>query len=467
MSVTEAAAIPVTTGPTGLFWSQLLSRLKKREVIPVVGPDAIRLEDEGVSCTLDTYLARRVARDLGVDPGETPTLHAVACSFLKEARQLDDVYTTINNVYAGDVLARTPVQIPEALRKLARIDAFPLYVTTTFDDLLLRAVNQERFGGREEAVSLAYTRTRTDDLPAPLDKLTKPVVYHLLGRVSALQEYAVTEEDTLEYVHTLQSATKGLEKLLAALRTHSILLIGSGYPDWLMRFFLRLAKGDRLLVASKPEFVVDARSRNDASLEHFLRHFRPQTKVFPGGAIEFIDELSRRWEDAGGGAPPPPAAPAAKGEHPVFISYASEDRAQVQPLVNALRSAGVPVWFDESGEGDAGLQGGDDFAKVIGRAIHDASFFAPVLSRSVLTPERRFFRVEWSAALEQDKQAAPDQKFIVPLRLGDLSPATPAIPERFRSLKWLPLGEDGELDATVRYLREQYEQFRAARSAPR
>ena len=55
----------------------------------------------------------------------------------------------------------------------------------------------------------------------------------------------------------------------------------------------------------------------------------------------------------------------------------------------------------------------------------------------------------------------------MPLRLGDLSPATPAIPERFRSLKWLPLGEGGELDATVRYLREQYEQFRAARSAPR
>jgi hypothetical protein len=466
MSVTEAAAIPVTTGPTGLFWSQLLSRLKKRELIPVVGPDAIRLEDEGVSCTLDSYLARRVAAYLAVEPGEAPTLHAVACLYLKEAGQLDDVYSAINDVYSSDVLARMPLQIPEALRKLARIDAFPLYVTTTFDDLLLRAVNQERFGGRELALSLAYAPKRMDDLPVPLDKLAGPTVYHLLGRVSALPEYAVTEEDTLEFVHTLQSATKGLEKLLAALRTHSILLIGSGYPDWLMRFFLRLAKGDRLLVASKPEFVVDARSRNDASLGHFLRHFSAQTKVFPGGAIEFIDELSRRWEDAGGGAPPPPAAPAATGEHPVFISYASEDRPQVQPLVNALRSTGVPVWFDESGGAD-GLQGGDDFEKVIGRAIRDASFFAPVLSRSVLTPERRFFRVEWTAALEQDKQAAPDQKFIVPLRLGDLSPATPAIPERFRSLKWLPLGEGGELDATVRYLREQYEQFRAARSAPR
>jgi len=464
MSVMEAAAPVSSTGPTGLFWSQLLSRLKKRELIPVVGPDAIRLEDDDGSCTLDTFLARRVARYLGLEPGEAPTLHAVACRYLKEAGQIDDVYAAVNDVYASDVVARTPVQVPEALRKLARIDAFPLYVTTTFDDLLLRALNQERFGGRELTTSLAYAPKRMDDLSVPLDRLQGPVVYHLLGRVSALPEYAVTEEDTLEFVHTLQSATKGLEKLLAALRTHSILLIGSGYPDWLMRFFLRLAKGDRLLVASKPEFVVDTRSRNDPALGHFLRHFSAQTKVFPGGALEFVDELSARWAELGDRPAPPPAAPADAGEHPIFVSYASEDRPQVQRLVDALRAAGVPVWFDESGGTDPGLQGGDDFARVIGRAIRGASFFAPVLSRSVLTPERRFFRMEWTAALEQDRQAAENQKFIVPLCLGELSPTTPAIPERFRSLKWLSLDEGGPLDTTVRYLREQYEQFRAARS---
>ncbi|HEU4557860.1 MAG TPA: toll/interleukin-1 receptor domain-containing protein, partial [Longimicrobium sp.] len=314
-------------------------------------------------------------------------------------------------------------------------------------------------------LSLAYAPKRMDDLPVPLDKLSGPVVYNLLGRVSALPEYAVTEEDTLEFVHTLQATTKGLEKLLAALRSNSILLIGSGYPDWLMRFFLRLAKGDRLLMASKPEFVVDARSRNDASLGHFLRHFSAQTKVFPGGALEFIDELFARWAESGGRPAAPAAAPVATGAHPIFISYASEDRPQVQRLVDALRLVGVPVWFDESGGTDPGLQGGDDFEKVIGRAIRDASFFAPVLSRSVLTPERRFFRMEWTAALEQDKQVAENQKFIVPLRLGELSPSTPAVPERFRSLKWLPLGEGAEFDATVRYLREQYEQYCAARSA--
>jgi hypothetical protein len=38
---------------------------------------------------------------------------------------------------------------------------------------------------------------------------------------------------------------------------------------------------------------------------------------------------------------------AVKGKWDVFISHASEDKAYVEPLAAALRTAGVSVWFDK------------------------------------------------------------------------------------------------------------------------
>ncbi|MET0398175.1 MAG: toll/interleukin-1 receptor domain-containing protein [Longimicrobiaceae bacterium] len=457
----ESERIPgPAAGPTGLFWSQLLSRLKERQLIPVVGQDAIEVEDDLGRCTLNEYLARRVEAFLELEPADPPartTLHAVACRYLKKAGQIDDVYSAVKEVWA-----ERPLPVPDSLRKLARIDAFKLYVTTTFDDLLQRAVDEERFPGRRGTRSFAYSPGRVEDLPGPVAEMDSPVVYHLLGRLSALQDYVVTEEDTLEFVHSLHSETRRPNLLLDEMRSHSLLLIGSGFSDWLMLFFLRIAKRERLLLArSRTQFLVDTRTREPA-LGDFLRHFSAQTKVFPGGALEFIDQLSARWEALReaepGDAPPPPPERAA--EHAIFVSYASEDRPRAQKLAEALRGAGLPVWFDRTG----GLQGGDDYEQEIRTRIRDASFFAPVLSRNVLTPERRFFRVEWDEALDEERRVAENQHFIVPIRIDDLPPDTPGLPERFRKLQWLPLGEGAELGDTVQYLQKLYRRYQLARS---
>lgn len=144
--------------------------------------------------------------------------------------------------------------------------------------------------------------------------------------------------------------------------------------------------------------------------------------------------------------------PAPSGKHPIFVSCASEDRPRVQPLVKALRRAGVPVWFEESD----GLEAGSDYEEDIRRAIANASLFIPVLSQNALAQDQRFFRVEWREAIYQQQRLADTQIYIVPLRVGDLSPDTPEIPERFRTLKWLSWGEGDTLDAVVRYLQERY-----------
>lgn len=455
-----------------LFWRQLFSGLKDRQLIPVVGQDALIVEDEDGPCTLNQYIARRAEKLLEPPPAKRSappvSLNDLACRYVDAGGEIEEVYWAAN-----EALKENPVPVPEALRKLARIEAFTLYVTTTVDDLLRRALDEERFGGEARTQSVAYDPERPADLPAPVDRLHSPVVYQLLGRISPEPDYVLTDEDTLEYVHALQNQPRQPTHLFDALRARTLLIIGSGYSDWLMRFFLRIGKNERLLVARTRTLVVEAGAESDKRLADFLRYFSRQTKVYAGSATDFIDELAERWEEHRASLPEeeratrapaaPFSAPPAAEEHPIFISYASEDAEPAQALADSLKAAGLPVWFDKGG----GLQGGEDYERKILQRINNASFFVPVLSRTVLTPEKRFFRIEWKEALNVERRAAESQEFIVPVRADDLPQDSEQVPARFRELHWMDIGGGGGLDEVVGRLQDLYQNYQDAIHSPR
>jgi hypothetical protein len=476
-----------------LFWRQLLALLDERRVVPIVGPEAMLVESSSGVEPVTTALARRVEALLELEATASPTLHAVACRWLATAgpQRIAEVYGAVRVA-----LDEQPIAMPDTLRKLARIRAFDLFVTTTPDDLLRRAIDEERFGGKTVTKVFAYSPDSVQDLPAPLAQLGGPVVYHLLGRASTVPDFCVTDEDTLEFVHSLQSENRRPNRLLDELRSHSLLILGSGYSGWLARFFLRTARGERILLArSKTDVVADARAMSDEELTTFLRQFSAQTRVF-GGADAFIDELFDRWQEhatsqadaastnvgpssgaaasglapAGGApvasvatsstasAPPHPVLSDADdeaSEHAIFISYASEDRDAALALAAALSAAKLPVWFDRKG----GLEGGDDYELKIRRSIEGASLFVPLLSPHVLTQQRRFFRLEWTVAGEVALRAAATLPFVVPVRIGRVPSSSPEIPEHIRRTQWMDGGDGSKFDAIVQRLRELYRQY--------
>ncbi len=60
----------------------------------------------------------------------------------------------------------------------------------------------------------------------------------------------------------------------------------------------------------------------------------------------------------------------------VFLSYASQDAEAALHLCNALRAAGIEVWFDQSE-----LRGGDAWDTSIRRQIKACILFIPIISR--------------------------------------------------------------------------------------
>ena len=89
-----------------------------------------------------------------------------------------------------------------------------------------------------------------------------------------------------------------LANLFDELRTKRLLLIGNAHPDWLARFFVRLARRDRLYSGNDArEVIADGPGVAAGRVRDFLENFSPQTKSFGvANPIEFVDQLAEKWD---------------------------------------------------------------------------------------------------------------------------------------------------------------------------
>ena len=170
----------------------------------------------------------------------------------------------------------------------------------------------------------------------------------LLGLASSTPDYAICDDDLLEFLHALQDAQRRPAKLFDALRANHLLFLGCGFDDWLARFFLRTARGMELSQRRKHwDVMADARVAQEKSLVIFLSCFSAESRVLEMSAGAFVEELSKRWHeahpgDAGGeGEAALPSGEVGPREGAVFVSYASEDLNAAQRLAEKIGRAHV------------------------------------------------------------------------------------------------------------------------------
>ena len=424
------------------FWETLIQLIEEGKVVPVTGSDLLIIDSPSGQTSLYAYLAEQLAGSIGVPIDNLPIggeLNEVACRFLAQGNQVEDLYPSLKAI-AAKVEA---LPIPTPLLQLAEIRPLQLFVTTTFDSFLTRALNQHRFGGNAKTGVFTYSPHEVQDIPRDLKSFGFPVVYHLLGKVSSTPAYAVTQEDLVEFMHSLQSDTHRPSLLFDELNRRSLLLLGSRFSGWLARFFMRMAKLGRLSSGGKSDYVADPEISNDGNQVLFLKSFCKTTKIYrSGGVAEFVAELHRRWIERHPTISPPDDVTVSSDmeQGAVFLSYASGDFEAVEKIKATLESAGVDVWFDREE-----LQGGDAWDAKIRRNIQRCSLFVPVISQRTLTPDRRYFRVEWNLALAEAQKASfsDEEAFLFPVVIDDTNHTDPSFPAKFQSIQWtsLPGGE--------------------------
>jgi hypothetical protein len=112
----------------------------------------------------------------------------------------------------------------------------------------------------------------------------------------------------------------------------------------------------------------------------------------------------------------------------VFISYARQNRSDVEQLVEHLRVLGWDTWVDSS------FHGGQDWWEEILRRIADCDIFMPIISRDALNSTACAREFDWAEAL---------QKTVVPVAV---EPPRNSLPRRFKMRRIVDYSEPEHRD---------------------
>lgn len=118
----------------------------------------------------------------------------------------------------------------------------------------------------------------------------------------------------------------------------------------------------------------------------------------------------------------------------IFLSYSRDDAAAARRIAEALRSAGLEVWFDANE-----LTGGDAWDQKIRTQIADCALFLPLISANTQARLEGYFRLEWRIAEQRSHLMAKGKRFLVPVCIDDTREKGAQVPDAFLEVQWTRL----------------------------
>lgn len=118
----------------------------------------------------------------------------------------------------------------------------------------------------------------------------------------------------------------------------------------------------------------------------------------------------------------------------IFLSYAHDDATAARCLAEALRQAGLEVWFDENE-----LGGGDEWDAKIRGQIAACALFIPIISAHTQARLEGYFRLEWKLAEDRSHLMAKGKPFIVPVVVDATAEKGAQVPDAFIRVQWTRL----------------------------
>jgi hypothetical protein len=399
-------------------WDELLERMERKNIIPVIGRCLYLIEREGRGeVLLYHYLADKLAEEMGIRP--PPDVYhkfsKVALEYLKKNSYLKLSKLLLTLIKSEKLIDFNP------LWKLARIKAFNLFINTTYDDLLLNTIKTVR---DHPTVERTYSLKRKklsrldDDLFEAVERSETTLVYNVFGSLDENIDPAFTEKDMLETLVEFQGDMRVNpdNNLFQALEESSLLFMGCSYEDWFFRFFIRTVANEPFEYPKDPhtskfiedDFLKDEKG-NYNNLAMFLENYQAEIYCSCGGK-EFVDHLFERIETRC----PDGIIPVTDFPETAFISFEGTNRPTALRLASFLKADGIKVWVDENE-----FKPGQEIDETIIKAINKCPVFIPLISREsqkIQTDNGRlkYHCREWEIAYSSMK-SGEKSKIIIPV----------------------------------------------------
>lgn len=151
------------------------------------------------------------------------------------------------------------------------------------------------------------------------------------------------------------------------------------------------------------EYIADSQAMEKSTVLFFDQAVKT-TRLVEGCAIEFVNELYSRWQQAYGVELDDQrfleSLPQEMPNGAVFISYANEDLAVALNVARALHAESVPIWIDRRH-----LQAGEHYGEKLEAAVKlRSSLFVSLVSKASESSPTRYVQNErrWAALRQGD-----------------------------------------------------------------
>lgn len=379
-------------------WGILFEQIVKGNVIPVIGPELLRVGEK----SSQQFLIDAFAGLCGIEEGEMTTFSQLVYDKRFKGRDLGDIHDllTLNLNSEGNAEYFDKREDNELLYRLLSIPYFPFVITTTFDPIV-ENIMRRIHGDRLRVLTFRNDAGKNDDIENG-EETKLPTLYYMFGKADGKAgSFVVTAEDLLKFSRSWMqpndsSGNVKPSRLSNVLANRYLLVLGYDYQDWLFRFFWYAMKSDSF---GAEQGGMLAHTRQDSELIAFLTN---QAKAFSQVEPNMKDLVNRICEGvakAENNIKPTTDAISRVPEQgaDVFISYSRGDYELVEELYRILSSHGLNVWYDRQS-----LHHGLDFMRQIENAIRNSTFFVPVFTDTITkqTVKEHPYRKEWNYAVE-------------------------------------------------------------------
>lgn len=383
-------------------WNILFDQIVKGNVIPIIGPEFVRIGEKSST----QFLIDAFAGLCGIDEGEMTTFSQLVFDKRYKNKELGDIHEllSLNLNNPSNVQYFDNIKDNQLLLKFLSIPYFPFIITTTIDPIVENLMRHIYGEDNLRVMSFRNDPGKNDDILNG-DETKRPTLYYMFGKADGKSgSFVVTDTDLLKFSQSWMrpndsSCDAKPSVLSSVLSKRYLLVVGYNYQDWLFRFFWYAMKNDSFGTEKKEKGGMLAHTRNDQDLIDFLTRANAFSQVEPD-MERFIDKLYTGIK---------------KAEHEkekdqlnvslsivpqegtdVFISYSRGDSALVKELYRILTDKGLKVWYDRQN-----LKKGLDFMRQIENAIKKSTFFVPVLTKTIIQQANKEhpYREEWDYAV--------------------------------------------------------------------
>jgi hypothetical protein len=410
-------------------WDELLDFITDRQLTPILGKEMYKFKKDDLLIPVDEYLSRQILEANNVSDQPELTLTQAVNYLVIEKK-----------VKTMDLIRKLKLMIREInfefplLNQFLSIKDLNYYINTAvYNNVLENNLTAIR---KLTATSINFSINEPFSDADDLDKLQVPFVFNVFGSLLNTVDPALSEEDMLEYTGHFKEKIKNAANIINALKNKNLLFLGCAFPDWMVRFILRLLSNEPMHDWGSKRTIIVANDMNDVREKQyeFLKHYDVVT--YEGNTKDFVEELSSQWKKRN---------PASIKNKMIFLSYTVKDKEAVENLKKAIEGINnVTCWYD-----NREILPGDDFKTEIAKNIKSADLFIPLISANSLMHKDGYVQLEWFTADNVNTFRKIDGntgKYLMPVVIDDTNPYDNNVPKYFSELSIgkVPAGNPGQ-----------------------